>query len=175
MRSPVKSYAGTSVHWGKTQADLMKMFSARGIQDVQFSNISRDTAARGGLIMDEGSIAIMITFQKLETLPNGVQGMIPVRILIPNVQPDDKSLNQYYRLVYWYMKSKFEAIDTGLVEFAEEFMAHLQLNQRGTVGRLWDSFRTNYYKAVGDGTQGNANLLPPMTQEDDDDSITRAQ
>lgn len=168
MKQALSSYKNTSVHWGKTQADIMKMFAARGIGDVQFTTISQHTAAQGGLMMDDDTMAVLITFQKQETLPNGVSGMIPVRILVPNVPANnDQQLNQHYRLIYWYLKSKFEAIDTGLVEFAEEFMAHLQLTdqQKGTVGRLWDSFKRGYYNAISSGQQPPASLLPPMEQD----------
>lgn len=162
-----KAYRDTSVNWGTTQGQILKLLSDRDIYDVQFTNISADTASKSGLNMEAGTIAIMMVFQKLEQLPNGISGMIPVRVIVPDVQTDQRSLNQHYRLLYWYLKTKFEAIDTGLVEFAEEFMAHLQIARGGAFSRLWEMFKGGYYKAIGDGSMPSANLLPPMTEDKD--------
>ena|SRR6266404_3127063 len=173
MKNALKSYKGTDVHWGRSQAQIVGMLNSRGIEDVQFTNISHDTAAKNGLEMREGTVAIVLVFQKQEVMPDGVSGNIPVRIVIPNVNTDGRALNQYYRVLYWYLKSKFEAIDTGLVEFAEEFMPHLQIaGKNGGIRRLWDTFRGNYYKSISSGEQGNSNLLPPMggTERPDDES-----
>lgn len=165
MRQPVKNYANTSVHWGKTQSDIMKMLTANGIGDSQFTNISYETALKSGLVMDEGSIAIMLVFQKPQQIADGVSGNVPVRIIVPSVPNDEKAWNQYYRLLYWYLKSKFEAIQTGLVEFAEEFMPHLQIASGTAFGRLWEKFRPGYYKALETGQQPDAKLLPSVSDD----------
>ena len=170
MKTKLKNYRDTPIPWGTTQGQIVKMLADRQIFDVQFTNVSAETAARSGLDMERDTIAIMLVFQKQEILPSGVHGNIPVRVIVPNVRTDNRSLNQHYRLLYWYLKSKFEAIDTGLVEFAEEFMAHLQIADRGTFGRLWDKFRAGYYKALGSGGMPDANLLPPMIDDKDDDN-----
>lgn len=171
MKTQLKNYRDTPTPWGTTQGQIVKMLSDRDIYDVQFTNISAETAIRSGLELEPGTIAIMLVFQKLVQLPDGTGGMIPVRVIIPNVETDNKTLNQHYRLLFWYLKSKFEAIDTGLVEFAEEFMAHLQIgDNRGGFGRLWDKFKGGYYRAIGNGTMPESNLLPPLTKEDDNDN-----
>lgn len=169
MSKTMKNYRNTTVHWGKSQTDIMKLLSDRGIYDVQFTNIGHDTASNGGLIMKPNTYAIMLLFQKDEKVANGVSGKIPVRIIIPNIpQGDNKALNQYYRVLFWYLKTKFEAVDTGLVEFAEEFMAHLQItDKQGFVARVWDTFKQGYYRAIETGTQGNVNLLPPTGEKDE--------
>lgn len=165
----LKSYKDTPVSWTVTQGQIVKMLSDRKIFDVQFTNVSAATAERSGLKMQANTIAIMLVFQKEEQMPSGVSGMIPVRVIVPGVPTDNRSLNQHYRMLYWYLKTKFEAIDTGLVEFAEEFMAHLQIANRGTFGRLWDKFRGGYYKAIETGQMPDANLLPPgFTDESED-------
>jgi hypothetical protein len=73
-------------------------------------------------------------------------------------------------MLYWYLKSKFEAINTGLVEFAEEFMAHLQIQDRTGLARLWDRFKRGFYKAIGDGSMPDTNLLPPIVRDDNNES-----
>ena len=164
MNESLKSYQNTPVTWTVTQQQITKMLNERGIVDIQFSSIGQETAAKGGLEMKPNTFAIMILFQKNQHFDDGRSGSIPVRIILPNVpQGDQRVLNQHYRLLYWYLKSKFEAIDSGLVEFAEEFMAHLQItNQSGFTARLWDTFKNKFYRAIGSGEQGNANFLPPI-------------
>jgi hypothetical protein len=108
----------------------------------------------------------MLVFQKHIKMEDGRSGNIPVRVVVPNVPPE--KLNQYYRLLFWYVKSKFEAIDSGLVEFAEEFMAHLQITDRTGIGRLWDRFKKGFYKTIGNGTMPDANLLPSFTDPDNE-------
>lgn len=167
-KNALSAYRTTKVPYGQSQSDIQKLLTKHEIYDVQFTNIGWETAKRSGLEMDEGTMAVMLLFQKQVQLPDGRGGNIPVRIVIPNVRPDNHSLNQHYRVLYWYLKTKFEAVESGLVEFAEEFMAHLQIQGRGgTMGRLWEMFRKGFYKSIGDGTQGNAGLLPPMGGDDE--------
>jgi hypothetical protein len=135
--------------------------------DIQFTTISQATAEQSGLYMDKDTIAIMLVFQKHVKLDDGRSGNIPVRIIILNVR--EQQMNQYYRMLYWYLKSKFEAIHTDLVEFAEEFMAHLQIQDRTGIARLWDRFKRGFYKAIGDGSMPGANLLPPIVRDDDNE------
>lgn len=170
MKERLENYRNTTVNWGKSQADIMKLLNSRGIADIQFTSVSHETASRGGLEMEPNTYAIVLMFQKDERIGDGVSGKIPVRIILPNIRQDDpKALNQFYRVLFWYLKTKFEAIDTGLVEFAEEFMPHLQIQgKQGFVGRLWDQFKQNYYRALETGEQGNANLLPPVSERQDE-------
>jgi hypothetical protein len=168
MNARIRAYADTPVAWMTTQGQITKMLNQHGIYDIQFTTISQATAEQSGLKMDKGTVAIMLVFQKAVQLEDGRSGNIPVRIIVPNV-PENR-LNQHYRMIYWYLKSKFEAIDTGLVEFAEEFMAHLQITDRHGIGRLWERFKQGFYKAIGNGQLPDANLLPPGFRDDGEQS-----
>jgi hypothetical protein len=159
MNTRIRAYEDTPVAWMTTQGQITKMLNQHSIYDIQFTTISQATAEQSGLKMDKGTIAIMLVFQKAVQLEDGRSGNIPVRIIVPNV-PENR-LNQHYRMIFWYLKSKFEAIDTGLVEFAEEFMAHLQIADKHGIGRLWERFKQGFYKAIGNGQLPDANLLPP--------------
>lgn len=165
MKSNLKSYRDTPVNWTVTQGQITKMLNNQQIYDVQFTTISATTAAQSGLSMDADAVALMLVFQKEVSLSDGRMGNVPVRVIVPNVHSNQ--MNQYYRMLFWYLKSKFEAIDTGLVEFAEEFMAHLQITDKHGVGRLWDRFKRGFYTAIGNGTMPDANLLPPGFNDDD--------
>jgi hypothetical protein len=167
MKANLRAYRDTPVSWMVTQGQITKLLNQQDIYDVQFTTISQATAEQSGLTMDKGTIALMLVFQKPLTLPDGKSGNIPVRVIIPNIY--ETQLNQYYRMLFWYLKSKFEAIDTGLVEFAEEFMAHLQIADKHGISRLWDRFKRSFYNAIGNGTMPDANLLPPGFREGGDE------
>lgn len=167
MAKHVRAYEGTGVNFAQSQGQINKLLNEHEIYDIQYTTISYDTAVQSGLTMERGTSAIMLVFQKKIKLPDGNTGNIPVRVVVPNVAPAKQ--NQYYRLLYWYIKSKFEAIDSGLVEFAEEFMAHLQISDKTGVGRLWDRFKRGFYKTVGSGGMPDANLLPGFTEPEDKD------
>lgn len=169
-KSNIRAYGRTQTPWTVTQGQITKMLNEQKIFDIQFTTISANTAGQSGLKMDANTVAIMVVFQKEIALPDGRNGNVPVRIIVPNVR--DSQMNQYYRMLFWYIKSKFEAIDTGLVEFAEEFMAHLQINDKHGISRLWDRFRKGFYKAIGNGDMPGANLLPPTITDEEDDKDT---
>lgn len=166
MPKKIRAYSKTGVNFAASQAQINKLLNEHEIYDIQYTTISHDTATASGLEMERGTQAIMLVFQKHITLGNGQGGNIPVRVVVPNVAPD--KLNQYYRLLYWYVKTKFEAIDSGLVEFAEEFMAHLQISDKHGIGRLWDRFKRGFYRTVSSGEMPDANLLPGFTDPDKD-------
>lgn len=164
MPKRTRAYEGTNVNFAVSQSQINKLLNAHEIQDIQYTTISYDTATASGLTMEKGTQAIMLVFQKHVKMPDGQSGNIPVRVVVPNVPPE--RLNQYYRLLFWYVKSKFEAIDSGLVEFAEEFMAHLQIADKSGVSRLWDRFKRGFYKTISSGGLPDANLLPGYTDPD---------
>lgn len=166
MTKKVHAYERSNINAAQSQNQINKLLNEHEIYDIQYTTISHDTAIQSGLTMERGTSAIMLVFQKKVQLPEGQSGNIPVRVVVPNVSPD--RLNQFYRLLYWYIKSKFEAIDSGLVEFAEEFMAHLQITDKTGVGRLWDRFKRGFYKTVGSGDMPDANLLPGYREVDDE-------
>ncbi len=166
MPANLNAYRKTPVNWMTTQGQITKLLNDQGIYDIQFTTISQQTAEQSGLKMDKDTVAIMVVFQKHVTLPDGRSGNIPVRVIVPNVS--QAKMNQHYRMLYWYLKSKFEAIDTGLVEFAEEFMAHLQITDKHGIGRLWDRFKRGFYTAIGNGQMPDAGLLPPGFEPDEE-------
>ncbi len=159
----VKAYKNTSVNWARSQTQIMQYLEKQqGIKDIRFTNISWETAEKGGLVMKKDSYAIMIEFFRLTTLDGGVSGKIPVRIIIPNVPSgSDKRRNQVYRLFFWYLKSKFEAVATGLVDFEQEFLPHLMIKDKsGFVGTVWQMLKDPYKKLIGEGETDLLKALP---------------
>src|SRR5690242_3435766 len=95
-----KAYRDTSVSWTQSQGQITKLLNQNEIYDIQFTTISHATAEQSGLTMEPGTTAIMIVFQKEITMQDSRSGRIPVRLIVPNVPPDNKGMNQHYRLIY---------------------------------------------------------------------------
>ena len=116
-----KSYRTTTVHWAKSQANILKLLLKQGVQDVRFTTL----ASQGQAYCE---------FNYPMTL-EGKDVVIGVRIKVPlppqgRLRDTDQTTNQAYRALLYYLKSKFEALQFGLVEFIEEFLPHVTLHDK---------------------------------------------
>lgn len=161
MLENISSYKNTSVNWVRSQGQIMKLLEERDIVETRFTNISHKTATRAGLQMQEDTNAIMLEFLKPTAIADGVSGSIPIRIIIPNIPEDEKKRNQAYRIFYWYLKTKFEAVDTGLIEFEQEFMPHIALGKGDGIGTVYRAFKEKILPKIISGEEADINLLPP--------------
>lgn len=117
--------------------------------------------------MQEDTCAIMLEFFKPIQLADGVGGTVPIRIIIPNIPADEKRKNQAYRIFYWYLKTKFEAIDTGLIEFEQEFMPHIAIGKGNPMSNMWQAFKEKMLPRIMSGESADVNLLEPPKNKDD--------
>ena len=101
----------------------------------------------------------MLEFNKKITLDGGISGSLPVRMIIPNIPQDEKLRNQAYRIFWHYLKNKFIGIDSGLIEFEEEFMPHIALG-RGS-GNMWTNFKNKMLPKIMSGEDPDVSLLEP--------------
>ena len=115
MFTNVQSYKSTTINWTKSQGEIMRLLENKGIKETRFTNISYETALRARLQMHEGTCAIMLEFFKPTELADGLSGTIPIKIIIPNVPNDEKRKSHAYRIFFWYLKTKFEAVETVLI------------------------------------------------------------
>ena len=159
MLENVKSYKNTSVNYMQSQAKIGQLLEDRGIKETRFTNISNKTAKLAGLEMEKESTAIMLEFFQPKQLADGLKGTIPIRIIIPNIPDDEKKRNQAYRIFYWYLKTKFEAVDTGLVEFEQEFMPHIALGKGSFTQNVWNVFKKKMLPSIMSGKSADVNLL----------------
>lgn len=95
-------YEGTKVSIGQTQTTIRKMLLDFGVERVGFAE---EFGARA-------SVGVEFVFDN--TL---------VRVTCPVDESDDA--RRVWRVVYWSLKSRFEAIDTGLEVFEQAFLAHV--------------------------------------------------
>jgi len=73
----------------------------------------------------------------------------------------EQSKNRVHRALFYYLKSKFEALDFGLIEFMKEFMPHLVVHDKqGKTQTLYEVISPQYNKGLLSGQQSDIKLLP---------------
>ena len=138
-------YANTTVHYAKTQGEIIELFDKHGIQDVRFTNLG----SAGKLILE---FTNLVEIQKK---------MVPasVRIVIPNIT--EKNRNQLHRALYYYLKSKMEALSFEFIEFTKEFFPYLvTLDDTGRPTTIYDYLGPQFKLALASGQNHVLNLLP---------------
>lgn len=150
----VRAYKTTRVNWARTQAQIVQLLEKKGIKDIQFTFLSAEKANQNKIITEEGSSVLDTRF----IIPYSPQG-IGVRILVPNIREENR--NQMHRLLLWYLKSKFEAIESGLVEVMQEFLPHLIVQDKeGRMATMYQIIGPQYLKGLEAGEQGEIKMLP---------------
>jgi len=107
-----KPYQGTIVTATRSQNQIQEYLLKHGIATVQWTTHQDE---RGGMI---------IRLQFFRRNPGGNNGHL-FRLDLPIAK--EKERNRLMRLFFHFLKSKLEAIDAGLREFNEEFLAYLVL------------------------------------------------
>lgn len=138
-------YADTKVHYLKSQGEIGALLSKNGVQDTRFTNLS----SIGQLILE---------FTRPQMLPDGREIRPAVRILVPDINDDNR--NQKHRLLYWFLKSKFEALEAGLVEFIEEFFPYMLVPHGDRVATIYEVLGARYTQALASGQVPDLQLLP---------------
>lgn len=164
MLKNVKAYKNTSVHWSKSQSEVQKLLEKYDIRETRFTTLEYESMVNAGFEMDKDSVALMIEFFKVTTLGDGVGGRVPIRIIIPNIPNEEKYKNQAYRIIHWYLKTKFEAVATGLIEFEQEFMPHIAIGKGGGATNLWKQFKEKMLPAITSGEQADIRMIEPPNQ-----------
>lgn len=166
MKKAFKAYANTSVNWGKSQADIMKLLAKYDIDEVRFTTLNAETVNQTGMQMEDNTFAILLEFFKTTELSTGLGGKVPIKIIIPNISDDEKQKNQAFRIFYWYLKTKFEAIDSGLVEFEEEFMPHIAIGKGNPLSNMYQVFKDKMLPQIVSGKSADIKMINPPQKED---------
>lgn len=139
------SYVKTTVNYTKTQGEIIQLFDKYGIQDVRFTSLG----STGKLILE---FTNLVEIQK-KMVP------VSVRIAIPNIT--EKNRNQLHRALYYYLKSKMEALSFEFIEFTKEFFPYLvTLDDTGRPITIYDYLGPQYKLALSSGQNHVLNLLP---------------
>lgn len=148
------SYRDTSVHWGKSQANILRLLARFGVVDVRFTMLD----SRGEVICEFNYPT------KLE----GKDVVVGVRIKVPlppagRLKDTERLKNQAHRALFYYLKTKFEALQFGLVEFIQEFLPHLVIaDKSGHRGTVYQALGPKLKQSFVDGVQGNIPMLEDM-------------
>ncbi len=111
-------YAGTEVAPEKTQAEIQKMLYAFGAIGVQWTDIPPNMELKFVFSDEKGrpfTIRVRPAMLTVRKKSEGRRGSVQTQV--------DKAAS--LRLLYWWLKSKLEAISYGLVTFEEEFLANI--------------------------------------------------
>ena len=139
-----KAYKQTQVNWGKSQAQITKLLESQGVQDVRFT-----------FLQSQNSLICEFNYPTELENKKVVAG---VRILLP-VPNNDKARNQIHRALFYYLKTKFEALNFGLVEFIQEFMPHLIVFDKGVSKTMYQTIGPQYEKGLISGQQHEIKML----------------
>lgn len=143
-----RAYKTTSVNWAKTQAAIYKLLGELGIYQIRFTNLKNKFALEFLVELEEG--------QK----PRAVRIVVPIKYDGDDDVKRTKELNVVHRVLFNHLKAKFIAVQTGLTEFEEEFMAHLLIiDANGNSSTVGDLMLPQYKKAIESGKGGDFKLL----------------
>ena len=141
------AYKSTSVNWAKSQTAIVKMLNVRGIYQSRFTNMEDRFAIEFLAPQDKGK-------------PVGVRILVPMNYKGENEQKRQRELNRMHRILFYHLKAKFVAIDSGLTEFMEEFMPHLMvMDKNGNSTTMGQMMLPQYKDALDSGKQKDFKLL----------------
>lgn len=135
------AYQTTQVNWAKSQQSIMKILSDVGIEQIRFTNLS------------DRHVLEFVAKSGEKAIPRGVRIVTPL-ISKTADSPDkrNKELNVIHRILFNHLKAKFIAIEAGLTEFEQEFMAHLIITDKnGNSTTIGEQMLPQYHKHIENG------------------------
>lgn len=152
-----KAYKSTQVNWARSQAQVYKMLGELGIYEIRFTNI------KAKFILE------FIVQVKENEKPRAVRIIVPISYQGDNEKEREKELNIVHRILLNHLKAKFVAVQTGLSEFEEEFMAHLLITDKnGNSRTMGEMVLPQYKKAIEEGKGRDFKLLEEPKQDDEE-------
>lgn len=114
MARDLSAYLTTKVSHYRTQEVITQLLEKRGIDEIRFTQVGRD---------------IVLEFNYPEKIEGQIVKLgVRLKLSIPETsdQKEKQRLrNQYYRALYYVLKSKLEAVEFGIREFGQEFLGDL--------------------------------------------------
>ena len=106
------SYANTTVPAGRSREVIEELLRRVGVDAFRWTTINETEGIEFRWPRPEGS-------------------PIAFRLLIHFESPSQRA--QMLRVLYWYLKSKIEAVEAGLVDMEQEFLPHMLMPSGQTV------------------------------------------
>ena len=137
------AYKATTIHWGKSQADICNLLQKNGISDTRFTVTATCTICEFNYPQKQGIASVRIS------------------VPIPESRDTEKMKNQLHRALFYYLKTKFEALNFGLMEFMQEFLPYLVIkNSDGKSMTMYEAIAPQYKESLITGQQGAIAMLP---------------
>lgn len=135
------AYKTTSIYWGKSQSEIMKMLEQVGINQIRFTSMP-----------DRFVLEFMAQFNT-NSIPKAVRIVVPLFTKADDSpEKRNKELNIIHRILLYHLKAKFVAIGNGLTEFEQEFMSHLVItDKQGRSTTMGEAMLPQYEKNLQDG------------------------
>jgi hypothetical protein len=144
-----RAYKTTQVNWAKTQAQIYKILGELGIYEIRFTNMKNKFALEFLVQLVEGE------------KPRAVRVIVPIAYSGDNDKEREKELNIVHRILFNHLKAKFVAVQSGLTEFEQEFMAHLLItDKQGNSRTVGEMILPEYKKSIEEGKGKDFKLLP---------------
>lgn len=133
-------------NWRDTQSDITKLFGKHEIGDTQWSvSDTQQKMALSFVKRIKGKRIWNREAMRLDTTKPEQQ--ITVRLTLP-LKPDGPERNKAFRVLYWYLKSKLEAIafrfndGTEYFNFEREFFGNVVIEDaHGRPAEAFDAFK----------------------------------
>src|SRR3990167_5165183 len=107
------AYRDTDIHWSKSQGKIHQMLGDLGIYEIRFTNLK-----------DKFVLEFLAQVNENEK-PRAVRIGLPLQNNTDDERKRERELNIVHRILFNHLKAKFVSIQCGLMEFEQEFMAHL--------------------------------------------------
>ena len=144
----MNSYKGTNVNWAKSQTAIVKMLTSKGIYQTRFTNLE-----------DKFAVEFLVNLPDQQK-PVAVRILVPIKETGNNQKKREQELNRLHRVLFYHLKAKFVAIESGLTEFMEEFMPHLiVMDKNGNSTTMGTVLLPQYKKNLESGEQKDFKLL----------------
>lgn len=92
--------------------------------------------------------------------PVAIRIVAPIHYVGDSEDKRQKELNRLHRVLFYHLKAKFVAIDSGLTEFMEEFMPHLVImDKSGNSTTMGQALLPQYKDSIETGRQKEFMLL----------------
>jgi len=142
----IKPYANTQVHWGKSQAKIISMLEEKGSTGI-------------GVVKIDGKLTLAFRMPYPPDKSIDIKFTIPLSLKEDNSK-NEKELNRLYRILYHHLRAKLIAIDSGLVEFIDEFLANVVVcDKQGRAVTIGEIAKPQIVNQIESGKQKPIALL----------------
>ena len=151
-------YEDTAVAVSKSQEQIRKLLTKLNVVATRFTSLP-----------SEGIIEFVRKSDDATTIPYRITIRPKINPEYASVSQWDRAERQVWRVAYWWLKAKLEAIDFGLREFEHEFLPDMMVvNSRGqqstVASRVFERV-ANRLGPSGDDPFGGMKVLPPGQTE----------